>query len=733
MSKINISVHKIVSIYSLKKKIKNKIPQKFLNEIDFGVLCNSAKHKDTLFIYLDTTEENSIGIVKDDELNKMYSILRKNNDKNTIGISVYGMKNDYGDNTKTVTEKFNKDRDKLKNKIQRGYKTSNGDSIYFKNIYIYVLPQKENEANDESKNIQLDFTIFNKQTFTFPKMKAGNTMTKNKEDISDLFNIRGDTYANNQKTIQTTFKDVIYEIKVTNFDSRNIIYPKYFEKKMTINDLETHYNENFTKEDKETRNKFLQLFDTYIIEKETAIQKIEKDLLKYFKKIIINIKEYQIDKEDIDDDTTPLLDPKKTKYNINDKVHISYDTSIIKKDLINKLRPKNYSILLKYNDSTTINGQIIGYEENYGFRIKNLDNSIKDNDDNKIIIVTFEDNGLFNDSNGKQGTYELFISDMKIISVLFQDKKWEYVISKGEKIMQTITIKDKKVKANGNIFQAIKLKDKTNGSVIEDAYLQGKITLQSVYNKLPKEESLVSSVPYLITHSFNNIPIEDFTKSVTLSYNKKYTPFYFDPRLIVNPSDIKKSNYFESKDKIENSDYASVYLNIMNMQKCIRLVSEYKTMKEYSHTIKDSDLNKIKKILCKLLFYTGAPYKSRIIVDHELIENEEETTKDEEETTKDEEKTTKDEIMINIHLTTSSDPDIKKHPGKANCKYKRKDLKKWIRKLTADVPFLQFFTIGGNKTKRKYNKTKIYRKKKRKSYIKRRTRRRRNKSIRRRI
>ena len=164
----------------------------------------------------------------------------------------------------------------------------------------------------------------------------------------------------------------------------------------------------------------------------------------------------------------------------------------------------------------------------------------------------------------------------------------------------------------------------------------------------------------------------------------------------------------------------------MNMQKCIRLVSEYKTMKEYSDTIKESDLNKIKKILCKLLFYTGAPYKSRIIVDHELIENEEETTKDEEETTK-------DEIMINIHLTTSSDPDIKKHAGKANCKYKRKDLKKWIRKLTADVPFLQFFTIGGNKTKRKYNKTKIYRKKKRKSYIKRRTRRRRNKSIRRRI
>ena len=71
--------------------------------------------------------------------------------------------------------------------------------------------------------------------------------------------------------------------------------------------------------------------------------------------------------------------------------------------------------------------------------------------------------------------------------------------------MQTITIKDKKIKANGNIFQAIKLKDKTNGSVIEDAYLQGKITLQSVYNKLPKEESLVSSVPYLITDSFNYV------------------------------------------------------------------------------------------------------------------------------------------------------------------------------------------------------------------------------------
>ena len=49
------------------------------------------------------------------------------------------------------------------------------------------------------------------------------------------------------------------------------------------------------------------------------------------------------------------------------------------------------------------------------FRIKNLDNSIKDTDDNKIITVTFEDNGLFNDSNGKQGTYELFISDMKIM------------------------------------------------------------------------------------------------------------------------------------------------------------------------------------------------------------------------------------------------------------------------------------------------------------------------------
>ena len=551
-------------------------------------------------------------------------------------------------------------------------------------------------------------------------MKDGNTMKKNQDSISDLFNIQGDTYANNQKTIKTTFKDVIYNIKVTNFDSRNIIYPKYFEKKISINDLETYYNEKFTKEDKETRNKFLQLFDTYIIEKETAIQKIEKDLLKYFKKFIINIKEYQIDKEDIDDDTTPLLDPKKTKYNINDKVHISYDTSIIKKDLIEKLRPKNYSILLKYNDSTTINGDIIDYQDTHTFRIKNLDNSIKDTDDNKIITVTFEDNGLFNDSNGKQGTYELFISDMKIISVLFQNKNWEYVISKGEKIMQTITIKDKKIKANGNIFQAIKLKDKTNGSVIEDAYLQGKITLQSVYNKLPKEESLVSSVPYLITDSFNNIPIEDFTKSVTLSYNKKYTPFYFDPRLIVNPSDIKKSNYFESKDKIENSDYASVYLNIMNMQKCIRLVSEYKTMKEYSDTIKDSDLNKIKKILCKLLFYTGAPYKSRIIVDHELIENEEETTKD-------------DLIMINIHLTTSSDPDIKKHAGKANCKYKRKDLKKWIRKLTADIPFLQFFTIGGNKTKRRYNKSKIYRKKKQKSYIKRRTRRRRNRSIRRRI
>ena len=184
MSEINISVHKIVSIYSLKKKIKNKIPQKFLNEIDFGVLCNSAKHKDTLFIYLDTTEENSIGIVKDDELNKMYSILRKNNDKNTIGISVYGMKNDYGDdNTRTVTDKFNKDMDKLKNKIQRGYKTSNGDSIYFKNIYIYVLPQKEKEAKDKAKNIQLDFTIFNKQTFTFPKMKDANTMTKKRRYI----------------------------------------------------------------------------------------------------------------------------------------------------------------------------------------------------------------------------------------------------------------------------------------------------------------------------------------------------------------------------------------------------------------------------------------------------------------------------------------------------------------------------------------------------------------------
>ena len=167
MSEINISVHKIVSIYSLKKKIKNKIPQKFLNEIDFGVLCNSVKHKDTLFVYLDTTEENSIGIVKDDELNKMYSILRKNNDTNTIGISVYGMKNDYGDdNTRTVAEKFNKDMDKLKNKYKEAIKLQMGIQYILK-IYIFTFHQKQ-EALTKT-NIQLDFTIFNKQTFTFPK------------------------------------------------------------------------------------------------------------------------------------------------------------------------------------------------------------------------------------------------------------------------------------------------------------------------------------------------------------------------------------------------------------------------------------------------------------------------------------------------------------------------------------------------------------------------------------
>ena len=90
MAEINISLHKYISIYSLKKKIKAPIPQKVLNKIDFGVLCKQSEHRDTLFVYLDTEEKNNIGI--DKSLHEMYNILRNQKEKNTIGITAFGFR-----------------------------------------------------------------------------------------------------------------------------------------------------------------------------------------------------------------------------------------------------------------------------------------------------------------------------------------------------------------------------------------------------------------------------------------------------------------------------------------------------------------------------------------------------------------------------------------------------------------------------------------------------------------
>ena len=135
-----------------------------------------------------------------------------------------------------------------------------------------------------------------------------------------------------------------------------------------------------------------------------------------------------------------------------------------------------------------------------------------------------------------------------------------------------------------------------------------------------------------------------------------------------------------------------------------------------------SYIEKMQPILCDLLFFAGASYKSRTIIEYEIIPDNitEQLPKD----------GTTNVYMFSVHLTTTSDPDITKHVKTIGCKRKKVELKKWFRKIASTMPFLQHFVIGGKKTKRNYNKTKNNKKKK--SKVNRRTRRRRMRSARKR-
>ena len=247
--------------------------------------------------------------------------------------------------------------------------------------------------------------------------------------------------------------------------------------------------------------------------------------------------------------------------------------------------------------------------------------------------------------------------------------------------------------------------------------------LQDIYNKLPKDEELISSSAYIIGDSFKDLPAENPIPPIKMKSGKLYTPFYFDPRLIIKPKDIVKSNYFEGKEKIEKKDHALLFTNLTQLQDAIRLVSEIKTMK--SSTIGSSEINsyieKMQPILCDLLFFAGASYKSRTVIQYEIVPDKITDQKAKDGSTV---------YMFSVHLTTSSDPDITQHVKTIGCKHKRVELKKLFRKIASTMPFLQYFVIGGKKTKRNYNKTKHNKKKRSRVY--RRSRRRRRRSARRR-
>ena len=679
-----------------------------MNKIDFGVLCKQSEHRDTLFVYLDTEEKNNIGI--DKSLHEMYNILRNQKEKNTIGITAFGRKEPEPNVNYSVNNKYQRDLQLLKEKIKNGYKYGN-ETIYFKNIFIYTKPQTEAQMNtNPSAPLLLDFDIFHKSGYTYPIDKKKDTSCV---AISSKLLTIPTTYAHGEETnIKKSF-DTKYKIKILNISSnndKNVIIPKYFQPKVTVGDLNVYYKD-LSKQDKDARKKLLELYETYVIEKKTALQKLNDELKKTFKTLIINIKEEIIDKEDIKEDAKPLLDPKKKKYNVNDKLHISFDTSTLEGSQIDATFVK-HSIILKYDDGTTVKGTIRRKENDY-FIIKNSDKTISDSSEDKEVSIVFQDNGIFNNHNdtNKKGTYQLFIPNVKILGVTFEDDKWVYNISANNERTLKLDINGD-VKSSGNSF-----------SVLKKPHLKGTVMLQDIYNKLPKDEELISSSAYIIGDSFKDLPAENPIPPIKMKSGKLYTPFYFDPRLIIKPKDIVKSNYFEGKEKIEKKDHALLFTNLTQLQDAIRLVSEIKTMK--SSTIGSSEINSyieiMLPILCDLLFFTGASYKSRTIIQYEIVPDKiaDQKAKD-------------DSIvyMFSVNLTTSSDPDITQHVKTIGCKHKRVELKKWFRKIASTMPFLQYFVIGGKKTKRNYNKTKHNKKKRSRVY--RRSRRRRRRSARRR-
>ena len=705
MAEKNISLHKYVSIYSLKKKIKASIPQKVLNKIDFGVLCKQSQHKDTLFVYLDTEEKNNIGI--DKSLHEMYNTLRSQNEKNTIGISAFGRADSNPTPNTSVNNKYESDLELLKEKIKSGYKYGN-ETIYFKNIFIYTKPQTESQMKESPPaSLLLDFDIFHKSGYTYPIDKKKENSCKK---MSDTLLTIPTTYANGEYTNTKKSFDTKYKIKILNITDKNIIIPKYFQPKVTVGDLNVYYKD-LSKEDKDARKKLLELYETYVIEKKNALQKLNEDLKKIFTTLIINIKEEIIDKEDIKEDTKPLLDPKKKKYNVNDKLHISFDTSTLQSSKIDAKFEKN-SIILKYDDGTTIKGTIRRKESDF-FIIKNSDKTISDSSEDKEVSIVFQDNGIFNnhDDTNNKGTYELFIPNVKILGISFEDDKWVYNISANNERTLKLEINGD-IKSSGNSF-----------SVLNKPHLKGTVMLQDIYNKLPKDEELISSSAYVIGDSFKDLPADNPIPPIKMKSGKSYTPFYFDPRLIIKPKDIVKSNFFEGKEKIEKKDHALLFTNLTELQGAIRLVSEIKTMKSSTHESEIfSYIEKMQPILCDLLFFAGASYKSRTIIEYEIIPDNitEQLPKD----------GTTNVYMFSVHLTTTSDPDITKHVKTIGCKRKKVELKKWFRKIASTMPFLQHFVIGGKKTKRNYNKTKNNKKKI--SKVNRRTRRRRRRSARKR-
>tara|TARA_B100000424_G_scaffold271743_1_gene276473 strand:+ start:1604 stop:3358 length:1755 start_codon:yes stop_codon:yes gene_type:complete len=200
----------------------------------------------------------------------------------------------------------------------------------------------------------------------------------------------------------------------------------------------------------------------------------------------------------------------------------------------------------------------------------------------------------------------------------------------------------------------------------------------------------------------------EYTLKNSFPEMNKTDDIYFYPEVLIDTSDIEKSEIYGKNEKLTPLDYIKVFTNVEKLQEVSIFAGKKTPRKNKLNQLSMEDMNKaadkMTETICKLLFHEGQPYydssgKEYTILNYEINGN-----------ARGEEKATKRIFIVNIELYITEDKMTPGQLKKMKCTKQRKELQGLLGQLLGNT----FVFTGGKPRKYKRKSRKTRRKMKRK-------------------